>query len=90
MEQGLSDGIVMRITESAGIATQPCGLCGAQGQNELIVTRKSGPRWLSRLGRDLEERRYIVCADCSARTPVGPPVGTFSATREELNNPPST
>jgi hypothetical protein len=69
----------MRITESAGEAEQACGLCGAQGHNELIVTRKSGPRWLGRLGRDLEERGYIVCGECAARTPIG----ISAATRAE-------
>ena len=63
----------MRVLEDAGVVATPCGLCGAAGRNHLVITRRSGPRWVARVaGRDLEERRYVVCAECSARTPVIP------------------
>lgn len=61
----------MRVLEDAGVVATPCGLRGAAGRNHLVITRRSGPRWVARVaGRDLEERRYVVCAECSARTPV--------------------
>ena len=63
----------MRVLEDAGVVASACGLCGAAGRNHLVITRRSGPRWMAKVaGRDLQERRYVVCAECSARTPVAP------------------